>query len=97
MNYLGKFSLATAEVCEPLRKITSKKSEWMWNSPKQHLYNRAKIIIKKNATMPFYDEEEQLYQKQMCQVWVSEQVFCKQGMECGFQETNYPTMWHSGQ
>ena len=32
INYLGKFSPGTAEVCKPLCKLTSCKSMWTWNS-----------------------------------------------------------------
>ena len=56
INYLGKFLPSTAEVCEPLRKLTSKKTRCMWtNIPK--LYKRAKSIIENNASMKFYNEQ----------------------------------------
>ena len=32
INYLGKFSPATADVCKSLRKLTSDKTEWTWNA-----------------------------------------------------------------
>ena len=38
INYLGKFSLFTAEVCEPLRRLTSIKTKWTWNNTYQKLY-----------------------------------------------------------
>ena len=31
-NYLEKFSLVIAEICKPLRKLTSPKSEWTWTT-----------------------------------------------------------------
>ena len=55
MSYLEKVSPVTMEVYKPLRKLTSSKSEWMWNSSYQHLYDKAKAIIKNNATMTFYN------------------------------------------
>ena len=61
MNYLGKFSHSTAEVYEPLRKLTSSKCMWTWKNTCQSLYNRAKNIIKMNMTMVFYNEKAQLY------------------------------------
>ena len=57
MNYLGKFSPSTAEVCEPLRKHTLSKCKWMRNFTYQNLYNRAKNIIKKNVTIIFYNKK----------------------------------------
>ena len=32
INYLGKFSLGMAEVCDPLQKLTSSRTMWMWNA-----------------------------------------------------------------
>ena len=37
-SYLGKFLPLIAEVCMLLRKLTSKKTEWMWNNTYQKLY-----------------------------------------------------------
>ena len=49
INYLSKFSLATAEVCEPLRKLTLVKAGWSWNGTYQDLYDRAKMLITRDA------------------------------------------------
>ena len=56
-EYLGIFSPSTTEVYEPLRKLLSPNCEWTLNNTYQNLYNRAKIIIKKNATMAFYNDK----------------------------------------
>ena len=61
INYSGKFSQVTVEVCKPHRKLTSLKSKWTYNSTYQHLYDIAKAIIKNNATTVFYNKKEQLY------------------------------------
>ena len=61
MNYLARFSLSTTEVCEPLQKLTSSNYKWTWNSTYQNLYDKANNIIKKNETMAFYNEKQQLY------------------------------------
>ena len=62
MNYLKRFSPpSTEELCEPLRKLTSAKSELKWNSIYHKLYKRAKLIIKKHALMKFLSVKEQLY------------------------------------
>ena len=46
INYLGKFSPGTAEVCKPLHKLTSWKTMWTWNASYQQLLDNAKSIIK---------------------------------------------------
>ena len=61
MSYLGKVSLTTAEVCESLRELALLKYKWTWNSTYQNLYEKVKIIIKKNANMAFCNEKKQLY------------------------------------
>ena len=61
MNYLAKFSPVTVEICEAFRRLTSLRSERMWNSTYQHLYERVKAITKKDAAVAFYDGKEQLH------------------------------------
>ena len=55
LNYLTKFLSTTAEVCEPLRHLTSARAEWMQYKTYQELYSKANTIIKKtymwNSTM----------------------------------------------
>ena len=50
INYLGKFSPRTGEVCESLRKLMSAKA-----------FEDAKAIIKEDACMKFYNETKPLY------------------------------------
>ena len=61
MKYLAKYSSSTAEVYEPVRKLTSPKNKWTWNNIYHKLYKRAKIITKNNATKAFPNEKDQLY------------------------------------
>ena len=61
MNYLGKFSSATTEVFELLRKPMSLKIEGTWNSTYQHIKDRAKAVIKKDTTLTFCNEKEEIY------------------------------------
>ena len=56
----GKLLPSDAEVCQPLRKLTSSKCKWTSNKTCQNLSDRAKNVIKKNAIIAFYNEEEQL-------------------------------------
>ena len=60
INYLGKFSPGTAEVCKPLHKLTSCKMMWTWNASYQQLFNNAKSIIKADVCMKFYDNSKPL-------------------------------------
>ena len=39
INYLGNFSPGTADVCDPLHKLTSSKMIWTWNTSYQALFN----------------------------------------------------------
>ena len=41
INYLGKFSPGTADVCDPLHKLTSSKAIWTWNASYQALFDKA--------------------------------------------------------
>ena len=61
INYLSKFSWATAEVCKPLQKLTSVKADWTWNGMYQDLHDRAKKIVKKDVCMKFYKASRTLY------------------------------------
>ena len=61
INYQGKFSPGAAEVCELLCKLTSCKSTWMWNASYQQLFASAKLIIKADVCMKFYDKSKLLY------------------------------------
>ena len=61
INYLGKFFPSMAQVCESLRKLTSAKTEWTWNTIYQKMFDKEKAIIKEDAFMKFYDETRSLY------------------------------------
>ena len=56
INYLSKFSLGITEVCDPLQKLTSSKATWTWNASYQSLFIKAKLLIKSNMYMKFYDD-----------------------------------------
>ena len=61
INYLGKFFPGTAEVCKPLRKLTSTRVAWTWNASYQQMFNKAKSLIKAEVCMKFYDNTKPLY------------------------------------
>ena len=61
INYVGNFSPGTADVHDPLHKLTSSKAIWTWNASYQTLFNKAKLLIKFNMCMKFYDDTKPLY------------------------------------
>ena len=61
INYLGKFSPDTAEVCKLLYKITSCKTTWTWNASYQQLFDKVKSIVKADICMKFYNDAKPLY------------------------------------
>ena len=61
INYLGKFSPDTAEVCKLLCKLTSCKMRWTWNASYQQMFDKAKSIIKADVCMKFYNDTKPLY------------------------------------
>ena len=46
MNFLSNYLLATLETYEPLKRITSVKTEWTRNKPYQKLYDKVKNLGK---------------------------------------------------
>ena len=61
INYVGKFSPGTANVCDPQHKLTSRKAIWTWNTSYQALFNKAKLLIKSDMCMKLYDHTILLY------------------------------------
>ena len=61
MNYSGKILQSTTKVCKPLLRLLSAKYEGIWNSMHQIVHYGVKYIIKKNVTIAFYGEKQQLY------------------------------------
>ena len=63
INYLSKFSPDTLEVGKPLRKLTTSKATWMWDASYQQWFEKAKLLIKAEIRMKFYDDTKPLYLK----------------------------------
>ena len=53
INYLGKFSPGTADVCDPLHKLASRKVILTWNVSYQALFNKAKLLITSDMCRKF--------------------------------------------
>ena len=61
INYLGKFSLGTTDVCDLLQKLTSSKVAWTWNALYQQMFTKAKSLIEADVWINFYDNTELLF------------------------------------
>ena len=61
INYLGKFYLGTANICDALHKLTSSKVAWIWNASYQALFNKTKLLIKVDMCIKFYEDTKPLY------------------------------------
>ena len=61
INYLGKFSPGTADVCDPLHMLTSNKVSWTWNASYHDLFDKVKSLIKADMCMKFYDDTKPLH------------------------------------
>ena len=66
INYLGKFTPGTADVCDPLGKLTSSKVTWTQNASYQALLNKAKLLKMVIICMKFYDDAKLLYLENRC-------------------------------
>ena len=61
INYLSKFSPDTSVVCKPLRKLPLSKTTWTWHASYQQQFKKAKLLIKAEMCMKFYDDTKPLY------------------------------------
>ena len=53
VSYLSKFVPNLADECEPLRRLTDKDPEWVWEKHHQDAFNRVKQSILFYATMMY--------------------------------------------
>ena len=61
VNYLGKFSPMTAEVLEPLRRLTPVNAAWMWKILYQEINERVKSLVKEDTCMKYHNFRKPLY------------------------------------
>ena len=97
LNYLSKFSPMTAEVCEPLQKLTTMKAEWSLYKMIQDLYNKTKKIIQKDACIKFYNASRLLYlEPDASGVDLRAGILqVRGGMNCGCDKVLYNVALHS--
>ena len=61
IDYISKFSPSTADICESLRQLISRKTDRTWNATYQELFHKAKMKITESMCTKFYDETKPLY------------------------------------
>ena len=57
---LSKCIPASTGMCEPLRRLTPVKNDWMWNNTCQEIYDKTTAIIHKDTCMGFYNKMKPL-------------------------------------
>ena len=61
VNYQSKFSPMTAEVCEPLRGLTSFNVVLTWKRSYQETYERVQLLVKEDTCINYYEARKPLY------------------------------------
>jgi hypothetical protein len=60
VNYLSKFMPQLSDMCEPLRKLTQKDTEWHWTEQHDKTMQEIKQAITQQPVLRYYDREEEL-------------------------------------
>ena len=55
VNYLVKFVPHLADECEPLRRLTDKDADWVWEKHHQDAFNRVKQLVADYPVLCYYD------------------------------------------
>ena len=55
VNYLAKFVPHLADECEPLRRLTDKDADWVWEKYHQDAFNRLKQLVADYPVLRNYD------------------------------------------
>ncbi|KAK2557053.1 Retrovirus-related Pol polyprotein from transposon 17.6 [Acropora cervicornis] len=55
VNYLAKFVPHLADECEPLRRLTDKDADWVWEKHHQDAFNRVKQLGADYPVLRYYD------------------------------------------
>ena len=55
VNYLAKFVPHLADECEPLRRLTDKDADWVWEKHHQDTFNRVKQLVADYPVLRYYD------------------------------------------
>ena len=55
VNYLAKFVPHLADECEPLRRLTDKDADWVWEKHQQDAFDRVKQLVADYPILCYYD------------------------------------------
>ena len=58
MNFCARFISDYATVCEPIRRLTRKDTEWSWQKEQQTTFEKLTELLSENATMAYYDPQK---------------------------------------
>ena len=60
VNYLSKFLPKLSDVCEPLRKLTVKDTEWCWSETHDKAVASIKDVTTKASVLGYHDPNAEL-------------------------------------
>ena len=60
INYLSKFLPKMSELCEPLRVLTLRETEWCWPEAHDKVFQEIKLLVTNSLVLRYYDPEEEL-------------------------------------
>ena len=55
VNYLAKFVPHPADECEPLRRLTDKDADWVWEKHHQDTFDHVKQLVADYPVLRYYD------------------------------------------
>ena len=60
INYLSKFLPKMSELCEPLRVLTLRETEWCWLEAHNKVFQEIKLLVTNAPVLRYYDPREEL-------------------------------------
>ena len=60
INYLSKFLPKMSELCEPLRVLTLRETEWCLLEAHDKVFQEIKLLVTNSPVLRYYDPEEEL-------------------------------------
>ena len=60
INYLSKFLPKMSELCEPLRVLTLRETEWWWLEAHDKVFQEIKLLVTNFPVLPFMTRRKSL-------------------------------------
>ena len=57
INYLSKFLPKMSELCEPLRVLTLRETEWCWLEAHDKVFPEIRLLVINSPVLRYYDPE----------------------------------------